>query len=212
MSRRKTAVPRPTPERAAAIPDVAAAELGRLSRACDARHDSPWYFSCRDGRERQAGRLDLAGGRGSCYWSDDDVGALHERLTDPDDLDALAPASLLDRLCVWRHTPPPPESAADATAREGGLAKEFGAGTHCERYWAWADLLDADGRHAVRTWSRMAPHAVRNVTVFGDAGLATRLPDGGWAPAADWGDELAGIGLVESDPRLDDLDITDDGQ
>lgn len=32
------------------------------------------------------------------------------------------------------------------------------------------------------------------------------------APASDWGDELAGIGLVEFDPRLDDLDITDDGQ
>ncbi|MEX2621951.1 MAG: hypothetical protein WD250_17185 [Egibacteraceae bacterium] len=211
MSRRRTAVPRPTPDRAAAIPDVAAADLGRLSRVCDARHDSPWHFSCRNERERQAGRLDLAGGRGSCYWNDDDLGALHERLTDPDDLDALVPASLLDRLRVWQHTPPPPESAADTTARDGGLPKEFGAGTHDERYWAWADLLDAEGRDAVRTWSRMAPHGARNVTVFGDAGPATHLPDDGWNPASDWGDELAGIGLVEPHPRLEDLDITADG-
>lgn len=210
MSRRRTAVPRPTPERAATIPDVGAGDLGRLSRVCDARHDSPWNFSCRDRRERRAGRLDLAGGRGSCYWSDDELGALHERLTDPDDLDALVPASLLDRLRVWHHTPPPPGSAADTTAREGGLPKEFGAGTHYARYWAWADLLDAEGRHAVRTWSRMAPHAVRNVTVFGDAGPATHLPDDGWAPASDWGDELARIGLVEPDPRLVDLDVSDD--
>ena len=209
MSRRRSAVPEPTSERAAAIPDVAAADLGRLSRVCDHRHGTPWYFSCRDGREPQAGRFDLADGRGACYFSDDDLAALYERLTDPDDLETLVPTSVLDRLRVWRHTPPPPGVAADTTAATGGLPKEFGAGTHYGRYRAWADLLDATGRAAVRTWSRMAPHAARNVTAFGDAGPAPHLPDDGFAAASDWSAQLVELGLAEPDPRLDDLDVAD---
>lgn len=206
MSRRRTAVPRPTIERAAAIPDVAADQLGQLFRVCGRRHDSPWFFASRDGRELQAGRLDLAGGRGSCYWCDDDLGALHERLTDPDDLDTLVPTSLLNRLRVWRHQPPPPSATADTTARAGGLPKEFGAGTHYARYWAWADLLDETGRQAVRSWSRMAPHEARNLTVFGDAGPAPGLPDDGYELATAWRDPLLATGLVAADPTLEELD------
>jgi hypothetical protein len=210
MTRRRSAVPRPTVDRAAVIPDVTAPDLGRLSRVCDRRHAGPWFFSCRDGREPQAGRLDLSGGRGACYWCDDDLGALYERLTDPDDVDALVPASLLDRLRVWRHRPPPPRSAADTTARSGGLPKEFGAGSHYERYQAWADLLDETNRMAVRSWSRMAPHGARNVTVFGDAGPAPSLPDDGYEQASVWRDDLIDAGLVAPDPTLEDLDLATD--
>jgi hypothetical protein len=211
VSRQRSAIPAPTALRAQRIPSIDAADLGPLWRVTTAGRPSPWWFSSRTGREAEAGRFDLEAPRGTCHWSDDPLGALHERLTDPDDLEALAPASVLDALAVWRTKPPPPPSAADTTAKVGGLPKELGAGTDYSPCWAWADRLDHDGRAALRAWSRMAPGAVRTVAVFGDVGSEPRgATKAKPQPARSWEADLLAAGLVEPVPTLGQLDVAEE--
>lgn len=210
MSRQRSAVPEPTLGRAARIPTVVADELDALWRVCDEARLSPWWFSSRTGREEEAGRFDLEAPRGTCYWADDLMGALFERLTDLDDLEAMVPTSLIGSLRVWEHAPPPPPEAADTTAKKGGLPKELGTGTDYGPSWAWADKLDEVNRMAVIAWSRIAPHATRTVAVFGPEGAAVAAAGEVWHPAVESLAELVDSGLVADDPTLDQLDVAEE--
>lgn len=210
MSRQRSAIPEPTAQRAARVPTVGADELGALWRVCAESRPSPWWFSSRTGREDEAGRFDLRAPRGTCYWADDPMGGLFERLADLDDLEAMVPASLVGSLRVWEHAPPPPPEAADTTATKGGLPKELGTGTDYGPSWAWADTLDADDRMALIAWSRMAPHATRTVAVFGPQGAAVAAADEVPHPATGWLGELVETGLVVADPTLVQLDVIEE--
>ncbi len=205
MSRDRSAIPRATEQRAARIADVTSHQLEDQYRVTDSARTSPWWFSSRSDREDEAGRFDLLRPRGSCYFSDDPLGALYERLTDPDDLEAAVPASVLERLSVWEVAPPPPASVADTTAVPGGLPKEFGAGHEYRTCWAWADLLDELDRGGVRTWSRMAPHETRTMVVFGPNGLDALTPVGTVLPATRWRTALLADALVLDEPTLAEL-------
>jgi hypothetical protein len=141
-------IPSATGEAAAHIPQIAADQIGPVHRVVSADHEQPWWFRAREGREFEAGRFDLAGGRGTCYFADDELAALRERLLDPEAPDFRPPSSVLDGLRVWTVEPPPPTSAADTTDPDRGLPLEFGGGSDYEACWPWSDRLDADGEAA----------------------------------------------------------------
>lgn len=196
-SRQRSAIPIPTAVRVARVPDSAAPSP--LFRVCDRRHASPWYFSSGAGTS-DGGRFDLLPPHGTSYWADSALGALFERLVDPDAPDTAAPASLLARLTVWQYLAAEPISIADATAARGGLPKEIGANTDYRPAWSWAAALHANDRAGVQTWSRMAPHGTKSVAIFGPAGSRPLRGGESAHDALAWHDELIDLGLIEPDP------------
>lgn len=135
-----------------------------------------WWFSNRSDDPDQAGRFDLERPHGTCYFADDPVGALIERLSSPDDVEPMVTFADLENLRVWTGVLTRPEGAADTTDRSARLPKELGAITPYDLPWAWADALHADGRGGVLYWLRFDPAASRGVAVFGPASAPDHPP------------------------------------
>jgi hypothetical protein len=173
MARAVPALRRPDP---AAVVRVPSATLdGEVHRAQWAHHD-PWWFSTRTGN-LAAGRFDLALPHGTCYFADDPLGALIEKLADPEQEDPLVPAEDLERLHVWSVTLPPPwDVVADTTDRASRVSKELGCVVPYEVCWEWADALHHAGRSGLRYWLRLDPGAGRGVAVFGGDGTPPGRP------------------------------------
>lgn len=216
MSRQHAATPAPTPGR---VGRVVSEDLSEewLARAAWAQFGSPWWFTARD-RSDDPGRFDLVSPYGSCYFADDPVVALIEKLTDPEDLDALISTATLDALVVWEGPVVGTHQIADLTARSSRVSKQLGAGSDYEASWTWADALHADGRSGIRWWQRLDPGPGRGVVVFGPTSAPEALPDPHqWpplevrTPAHAWRDELEDVfDIVEDLPQLDELERAPD--
>ncbi len=216
MSRQHPATPAPTPPRVGRVVSEDLSEE-RLARASWAQFGSPWWFAARD-RSDGPGRFDLVSPHGSCYFTDDPVGALIEKLTDSEDLDALISTATLDALVVWEGPVVGTDQIADFTARGSQVGKQLAAGSDYELGWQWADALHADGRSGIRWWLRLDPGPGRGVVVFGPTSAPEALPDPHhWpplemcTPAYAWRDELeAAFDIVEELPHLDELEVAPD--
>lgn len=220
MSRQARSVPRPTDRAVARVVDVDISDL-EVFRACWASFEQPWWFATRDRDPDAAGRFDLTGEHGTCYFADDAVACLIEKLTDPDEADPLISTAILEALVVWHGLLPYPQSVADATNRKSRLPKELGASNHYEDSWVWADALHDDGRGGIRWWLRLDPGPGKGIAVFGPASAPDRPVDTEQWPALDhhlparnFADELADsfdldTPAVEDTPLLADFDLAE---
>lgn len=171
--RATTALRHPTTATVARIPDVA---VDTVVYRAQWTERAPWWFSTRTGNGN-AGRFDLTAPHGTCSFAVDPVGALLEKLTDPEQADPLVPREDLERLLVWHGTLPPPwDLVADTTDRASRVTKELGTITPYDLPWAWADALHSDGRAGLRHWLRLAPEAGRGLALFSDAGAPATPP------------------------------------
>jgi hypothetical protein len=115
MTRAKPALPAPTPERVARVPDEPLAGY-TLARAAWTKHAHMWFFSNRSDDPDQGMRFDLERPHGTCYLATDPVAALIEKLADPDDEDPLVSTRVLERLVVWTGELLHPPTVANAMA------------------------------------------------------------------------------------------------
>jgi hypothetical protein len=130
----------------------------------------PWWFGSRTANP-DPGRFDLEAPHGTCYFADDPVGALIEKLAEPDDVSPVVTVETVHRLHVHSGRLRHPAAVADATDRRSRLPKELGTVTPYTLPWAWADALHADGRAGIVAWLRLDPAASRGIAVFGPAGV-----------------------------------------
>jgi hypothetical protein len=200
MPRNQPALGEPTAERVTRVPDRAVAEP--VYRA-QWDHLEPWWFSTRTDNPR-AGRFDLPLPHGTCYFADDPVATLIEKLVDPAQAEPLVRSDDLDRLRIWSgRLPPPWERVADTTDRASRVPKELGTITPYDLPWRWADALHADGRSALRYWLRLDPGAGRGVAVFSDHGAPAEPPPLDPEPAAAHAAGLReAVDVLESPPTL----------
>lgn len=207
MTRQQPALRPPTPATVARVPDLRT-DHREAHRAVWAPH-GPWWFSTRSDDPDAAGRFDLERPGGTCYFADDPIGALVEKLTHPDDVEPLVTRDELERLVVWSGWLTRPPTIADTTARTSRLPRELGTLTPYDLCWAWADALAEAGRGGLLAWLRLDPAGTRSISVFGLAGVPA--PDDEWPPLADhpatsWADALAeAIDVIEERPVTGEL-------
>lgn len=98
--------------------------------------------------------------RGTCYWALSAPAAVIEVTSDPDQLDPpVLTLAALERLAVWQalDVPAARSKLADSTrAAVPGLTAELSTIVPDDIPWAWADALDADGRHGLLYVARVA--------------------------------------------------------
>lgn len=173
-----------------------------LWRACDRRHEQPWWFSTRTSAN-DPGRFDLRSPRGTCYWALSAPAAVIEVTSDPDQLDPpVLTLAALERLAVWQalDVPAARSKLADITrAAVPGLTAELSTIVPYDIPWAWADALHADGRHGLLYVARFALE--ESVALFGAAGAPCSVPPASRSVGLDHYEELpsgfrAGIGSV----------------
>jgi hypothetical protein len=140
-------------------------------RAVAAHHRQPWRFSNRSDAGEDAGRFDLDGERGTCYFAATSVGAILERVADPEaDEQPLISTDTLRAMRVWSGAMPPTGALADVTvasARE--LNAEISTTEDYELPWEWADAFDEHGRSGIRYHGRFGQQPC--AAVFGEKGL-----------------------------------------
>lgn len=217
MSRQQIALPVPSPEGVARVPDVALPPL-EVARATWRRLPGMWWFSNRSDDPGAAGRYDLRRPRGTCYFATEPITALIEKLTDPDDIAALVDPADVAALDVWIGHLSRPEAVADTTRREARLPKELGTITPYGRCWDWADAFEAAGRGGLLAWARLDPGPGRTIAVFGPASDRSQPPDPEQWPlladtrsGADYLDELeASVDIIEDPPTADQLTFVAD--
>lgn len=186
----------------------------RLWKVGRRSHASPWWFSCRTANPR-AGRFDLAAPYGTCYLSDDVLGALLEVLTSPGSSRPVVSVTALGDRVAWQLALPEPVRAADATERSAagfGVTRELGVLVPYALPQAWADAFAAAGFHGIRYWLRLDPGLGRGVAVFGPQGARPDWPVANATPATAWREALeqqAGIRVLDV-PALDELDLSAD--
>lgn len=180
-----------------------------LWRACDRRHDQPWWLSTRTANA-DPGRFDLVEPRGTCYWALSPSTAIIEKVADPDQADPpVVTLAALGRLAVWRadRVRQARSRLADVTvASVPGLTGELATIVPYELCWRWADAFDAAGRHGILYRSRFAID--ESVALFGPCGVPDEAPAAEPTTALDHYDALppafrAGVGTVGA---LRDLD------
>lgn len=203
MSGTTSALRAPTAATVARVPD--ADVDGPVFRAQWNRH-GPWWFSSRTDNP-WAGRFDLKSPYGTCYFADDPVAAIIEKLTDPEQADPLIPYEELERLLVWHGPLPSPWNVvADTTHRASRLSKELGTIVPYELPWAWADALHAAGRAGMRYWLRLDPGIGRGIAVFADRGEPDTPPPLERVISTAYVEELrASFDIVESTITFDTL-------
>lgn len=206
--RATTALRPPTTASVARIPDVAVDEA--VYRAQWTQR-APWWFSTRTDNVN-AGRFDLAAPHGTCSFAIDPVGALIEKLTDPEQADPLVPGEDLERLLVWHGTLPSPwDVAADPTDRASRVTEELGTVTPYDLPWAWADALHRDGRAGLRYWLRLDPGAGRGLALFSDAGAPASPPPLGHDVATAYVDDLrASFDIIDPTPTFGALPLAEE--
>jgi hypothetical protein len=140
-------------------------------RAVAAHHKQPWRFSNRTDAGEDAGRFDLDGDRGTCYFAATPVGAILERVADPEaDEQPLISTDTLRRMRVWSGEVPLTEALADVTvASVPELNSEISATEDYDLPWEWADAFDAADRSGIRYHGRFAQQPC--AAVFGEKGL-----------------------------------------
>lgn len=205
MARDVTAPRAPTSAAVARIPTIALDH--RLYRVQWVGR-GPWWFSTRTGNA-SPGRFDLKDPYGTCYFADDPVAALIEKLVDPRQEESLVDARDLQRLRVWSGTPPAPWAmAADTTDRRSRMPKELGTTVPYDLPWQWADAVHngGQGRPALRYWLRLDPGHGRGIAAFSTAGVPRDPPPLQDRRAVEYVDELRAVfDVVESPPTLDQL-------
>lgn len=169
MSRQHRALRSPEGVDLTRIPDAERAQQP-LHRAIDARHRQPWWFSNRSDAGEDAGRFDLDGDRGTCYFATSAVGAILERVADPHvDDPPLVSTRTLEGMTLWRGEAPLAPRLADVTiASVPELTGEISTVEEYTLPWAWADALDATDRDGILYRGRFAQEEC--IAVFGDAG------------------------------------------
>lgn len=180
-----------------------------VARVAWANHDSPWFFCNRTDDPATAGRFDLERPRGTCYLAREPIGALFERLCDPEDLDRVISYPLLERLSVWTGTLQIDGDIADATHPGSRITTELRTMTPYEVPWSIADVLAKIGRAGLQWVLRFHPSGKRGVALFGPASSPADLPDRtDWPPLATrrpatrWVDELDGPFEIVDVPSL----------
>jgi hypothetical protein len=140
-------------------------------RAVAAHHPQPWRFSSRSDDGEDAGRFDLDGERGTCYFAATPVGAILERVADPEaDEQPLISTDALRKMRVWSGAMPLTGALADVTvASVPELSAEISTTEDYEFPWAWADAFDEQGRSGIRYHGRFAMRPC--AAVFGEKGL-----------------------------------------
>jgi hypothetical protein len=140
-------------------------------RAVDAEHEQPWWFSNRTDAGDRAGRFDLDGDRGTCYFAATAVGAILERIADPEAAEQpLVSTDTLRGMRVWSGEVPLADALADVTvASVPQLSGEISATEAYELPWEWADAFDEDGRSGLRYHGRFAQQPC--AAMFGEKGL-----------------------------------------
>lgn len=140
-------------------------------RAVAAHHGRPWRFSNRTDAGEDAGRFDLDRNRGTCYFAATPVGAILERVADPEaDEQVLISIDTLRNMRVWSGDLPLTDALADVTvASVPELNAEISATGDYELPWEWADAFDAADRSGIRYHGRFAQQPC--AAVFGDKGL-----------------------------------------
>lgn len=205
MARDVTALRNPTPAAVARIPTVA---LDHVVYRVQWVGRAPWWFSTRTGNP-SPGRFDLETPSGTCYFADDPVAAMIEKLVDPCQEEPLVDVRDLQRLRVWSGVLQAPWAvAADTTDRRSRVFKELGTIVPYDLSWRWADAVydGGRGRPALRYWLRLNPGSGRGIAVFSDAGTTADPPPLRDRPAVDHLDELRAVfDIVESPPALDQL-------
>ncbi|MEX2621276.1 MAG: RES family NAD+ phosphorylase [Egibacteraceae bacterium] len=173
-----------------------------LWRACDRRHDQPWWFSTRTGNP-EPGRFDLQRPRGTCYWALSSATAIIEKIADPDQDDPpVVSVTALARLVVWRadRVGQARSKLADTTvASIPGLTGELATIVPDMLAWQWADAFDAAGHNGILYQARFARDEC--VALFGPDGAPEDAPPAEPTPVLDHYDTLppgfrAGIGTV----------------
>jgi hypothetical protein len=145
--------------------------LHQLHRAVAARHAQPWWFSCRAEAREAAGRFDLAGPEcGTCYFALTPVGALLERIADPEAADPpLVTTRTLEQIVVWSGVVPGAHRIADTTvASVPQLTAEISTTEDYALPWQWADAFSEEGRQGILYEGRFS--RVECVALFGEAG------------------------------------------
>lgn len=195
MGRATPALRPPTAAATARVPDVSID--GQVFRA-QWSHHRPWWFSTRTDNP-WPGRFDLAAPHGTCYFADDPVAAIIEKLADPAQPVPLIPHEDLERLRVWRGPLPSPWNVvADTTDRASRVPKELGTSVPYEVPWSWADALHDDGRSGLRYWLRFDPGAGRGIAVFAESGEPDAPPWLRYETAAFYVDDLrASFDIIE---------------
>ncbi len=141
-----------------------------LHRAVASRHSQPWWFSSRTVTGDDAGRFDLGGTRGTCYFASTPVGAILERVADPESDDPpLVSTRTLAQMAVWHGRVPFARRLADVNvASVPQLTGEISTTEDFTLTWAWADALRAAERHGIMYRGRFAQEEC--VALFGDQG------------------------------------------
>lgn len=142
-----------------------------VHRAVAAQHPQPWRFSNRTDAGAKAGRFDLDGDRGTCYFATTPAGAVIERVSDPEaEEPTLISTDTLESMNVWSGRVPSATRMADVTVRSvPQLTDEISAIEEYDLPWAWADALDEDGRTGILYVGRFAMEPC--LAVFGDKGV-----------------------------------------
>ena len=213
MTRATSALRAPTAAAIARVPDLPIGAVV-VHRATWKGYGLWWFASRTDNPD--PGRFDLETPHGTCYFADDPVGALIEKLAEPDELSPVVTVETVHRLRVHSGTLRHPATVADATDRRSRVPKELGIVTPYTLPWAWADALHADGRGGIVAWLRLDPAASRGVAVFGPAG-ALDSDDPQWtaldgvSPGADHLDALRAMFdiVVEPVPRRAEVEIAE---
>jgi hypothetical protein len=169
-------------------------------------HHGPWWFSTRT-ENRNAGRFDLTAPDGTCYFADDPLAAIIEKLADPQQDQPMVPVEELERLRVWSgRLPSPWDSIADATDRAARIPKELGTVVPYDLPWEWADALHDAGRCGLRYWLRLDPGPGRGVAVFSDEGAPGEAFALDHEPATAYTNQLRGsFDIFEPTITLDEL-------
>lgn len=170
MSRQHRGVRRPEGLDLTEVPTVDCSEEP-WHRAVAERHRQPWRFSNRSDAGEDAGRFDLDGERGTCYFAASPVGAILERVADPEsDEQPLISTNTLRAMRVWSGAVPLTGALADVTVPSvPALNAEISTTEHYELPWEWADAFDEHGRSGIRYHGRFAQQPC--AAVFGEKGL-----------------------------------------
>lgn len=148
-----------------------------LFRAVAADRPQPWWLSNRARSGRGAGRFDLGGSRGTCYLSSTPVGAILERVGDPQaDEQPLVSTRTLEAMAVWHGNVPSADKLADVPSVPQ-LTGEISTVEDYTLTWEWADAFDRAGHRGVLYRGRFAQ--AECVALFGEAGAG----DAGTQPA-----------------------------
>lgn len=180
-SRQQTGLRAPAAGDGAKLPRAPAS--GRWHRCIDRDYGQPWWFSSRTDNP-SPGRFDLERPAGTCYLAASAVGAIIERVADPDLAEPIRPTvDELRALAVWSGELMGPPRVADTTrAVLPRLTGELDTIVPYDLPWAWADAIRSAGADGLLYRARFARD--RALGLFGDTSQAgaTGAPRGDLVP------------------------------